>query len=126
MKFGLIAFLLVATPLAAQEPDRPSPLSAGAWCIVRTTDTDSDQPGCDIGAGLALERWRKLSWVAVLGAETLGTGLAWVPSRDGGGPVIAVAIGLVVRYDTTGIDGSQAYPAIGCTLSFMRSQESQE
>lgn len=86
----------------------------------------STNPGCDIGAGLALYRFRRyprLSWVAVLGRSTTGTGLAWTayrPTPDSTGPILAVAIGAVVRYDVDGIYVREVYPALGATLSFMR------
>lgn len=116
--------LLAALPVSAQEPaPEPSILSGAAWCVVHTREPAESEPGCDIGAGIALQRWRRLSWVAVVGAETLGTGLAWIAHRPERGPVVAVAAGVVVRYDSTGISAGEVYPALGATLSFGRTPE---
>lgn len=137
---AMIALLVLAAPAAAQEapkaqvePD-PFPVQAAAWCIVRddkneapgpelgedgeALEPEPPAPGCDVGIGLALHRWRRASWVAVLGQETLGTGIAWVPYRPARGPIPAVALGVVVRYGSEGIDGSEVYLALGTTLAF--------
>lgn len=121
-------------------PTRPIP-GGGEDSAGDPNDPDSDlnpdpsmndqstNPGCDIGAGLALYRFKRfprLSWVAVLGRSTTGTGLAWTayrPAPDSTGPILAVAIGAVVRYDVDGIYVREVYPALGATLSFMRGGE---
>lgn len=119
----------------AQEPD-PFPVTAAAWCTLQDRQSEPappapetgeesppvaaeepPKPGCDVGVGLALYRWRKLSWVAVLGQETLGTGLAFVPYRPKRGPIPALAVGVVVPYDSGGIY-SEPQLAIGATLAF--------
>lgn len=125
---------VVSQELPFEDPaaeESSSPLVGAAWCVVRSSGADPDKaratgdpgdPGCDAGVGLALARWRRLSWVAVLGTGTTGTGIAWVAHRpaDGSGPVFAVAAGAVVRYDSSGIDGGKIYLALGATVSFAR------
>lgn len=115
-----------STPEFAEEHEPPSPLAGAGWCVVRgkkksdTSKTEEpDKPGCDVGAGLSLLRYKRAAWVAVLGTETLGTGVAWLAHQPKRGPAIAVAIGVVVRYDSSGIE-TRLYPALGATLSFGR------
>lgn len=138
----LLALLsLLATPALAQaepssEPDAETyPVVASAWCVLRDRESppapvpaeeelqeaveEAPEPGCDVGVGLALYRWRKLSWVAVLGQETIGTGLAFVPHRPKRGPIPALAVGVIVPYDGKGIY-SELQLAIGVTLAFGR------
>lgn len=93
-------------------------LVAAGWCVFASDDTSA--PGCDMGVGLALHRWGRLSAVAIVGTETLGCGLAWT-ARRGPGPVIAVGVGVVARYDAAGIS-TELHPAVGCTLSFSRGE----
>jgi len=80
---------------------------------------DSSRPGCDVGIGVSLFSWKRLSWVAVLGSKTVGVGVAWrAYSPTPQFPhVIAVALGLVSSHDSSGID-RHPYPALGATLSF--------
>lgn len=116
-----------STPELAEESDEsPSPLAGAGWCVVRGKEKsdaskteEPDRPGCDVGAGLSLLRYKRAAWVAVLGTETLGTGVAWLAHQPKRGPAIAVAIGVVVRYDSSGIE-TKLYPALGATLSFGR------
>lgn len=142
-----VAIILGFVPIAvwAQE-EQTSILYASGWCVVKahkptedmpsddTNDTEEpDSPesvdglepfsGCDIGVALSLYRLRRLAWVVVLGSKSLGTGLAWVVSRPDvhtSGPVIAIAIGIVARYDSGGVYVGEVYPALGATLSFGR------
>ncbi len=103
----------------AEAASHDSPIAGAAWCVLRRGDPEEEEKiaGCDVGVGLALARWRRLSWVAVLGVETLGTGLGWTAYRGGGGATVAVAAGFVVAYDSGGIDAHKVYPALGATLS---------
>jgi hypothetical protein len=107
---------------AIEEPadeDPGSPLVAAGWCVARNGEAEEGAPGCDAGLGVALYRWRRLSLVAVIGAETVGSGVAWVAYRpEGGGPIVAIALGAVARYDTAGVDVGELYPALGATFSF--------
>lgn len=113
--------------LTEEESDQPSPVLAAGWCVFADREPEEagdneaeEEPGCDVGVGLALLRHRRLAWVAVLGAETLGTGVAWlVPQPGRRGPVVAIALGIVTRYDSAGIHRT-IYPALGATLSFGR------
>jgi len=102
------------------EPEPEAPTLVGAtWCAVRTSDPEPGDSGCDVGLGAALLHWHRLAWVAVVGGETLGTGLSWsLNPRRRSGPLIAVAAGVVVPYDSSGIDARKAAPALGATLAF--------
>ena len=150
---ALLALALLATlPARAQEAPRSAaeeartreayPVAAAAWCAVRSENEepaaleaepdpaadpaaadDPGAPGCDIGIGAAVYRWRRASLVAVLGAETVGAGIAWTAYRPERGPILAFALGVVARYDSRGIDGSEFYPAVGATLSFTGRRE---
>ena len=110
------------------------PLTASGWCAIQSrnskqtsssSSTSSDStsshagPGCDAGLGLALFTHNRLSLVSVLGTKTIGIGLAWVVVKPS--PtfqhVVALAVGVVVRYDSSGIY-RQVYPALGATMSF--------
>lgn len=149
-RIALLALALLATlPACAQEappaPEEsearePYPVAAAGWCAVRSEDEeppapevmpegesvvaeDPGAPGCDIGIGAAVYRWRRASLVAVLGAETVGAGIAWTAYRPERGPILAFALGVVARYDSRGIDGSEFYPAVGATLSFTGRRE---
>jgi len=114
--------LLAAPPTApqAQKESEWTPTLVGAtWCAVRTSEAAPGDPGCDVGLGAALLHWHRLAWVAVVGGETLGTGLSWsLNPRRRSGPLIAVAAGVVVPYDSSGIDARKAAPALGATLAF--------
>lgn len=150
-RFILLALvLLVPSPAFGQEASpppeeieapEPYPVAAAAWCAVRSGEDeapsiepdadgeppeaqeDPGAPGCDIGVGAPIYRWRRTSLVAVLGAETVGAGIAWTAYRPERGPILAFALGLVARYDSRGIDGSEFYPAVGATLSFAGRRE---
>lgn len=141
----VLALALLAAPALAQEPpkeEEPSPLVMSVWCVAALDEDDpgappapepldgegappapapdEGPPGCDGGPGLALARFfnGRLAWVAVLGTKTLGTGLAVVPHRPRRGPILAVAAGVVVRYDlATGIE-DEPHLALGVTASF--------
>lgn len=109
--------------VAEAEAEESPRLAAAGWCIAKASPEpeSEDEPaaeGCDVGIGLALQRFGRASLVAVLGAQTTGVGLAWRPRRGGEGPVIAIAIGVVLRYDAGGIYINSAAPAVGATLSF--------
>lgn len=130
-------------PETVPATEQRSPIAAAGWCVIAESDSadradradsadnsgeaddaepDSARPGCDIGIGIALQTYRKLSWVAVIGTGTIGTGLAWTayrPPAESRQPVIAVAIGIVTSYSADGIS-SDLHPAIGATLSFGR------
>lgn len=110
-----LALLLLAMTGCASVPSRPL---GAAWCA----EQSDDGPGCDVGVALALARHDRLSWVGALGAETLGTGVAWSVAPDAGRP-LAVSLGLVVRWDGTGIDTTQAYPAIGATINLTKRED---
>lgn len=120
-------------PPALEEPAAPLPdaprvgiLAAAGWCVLKTdsredrADDLADLPGCDLGMGVAIVRHRRLSWVAVIGTQTLGTGVAWRVGGGDGIPVVAVAVGAVVRWDETGVDATEVLPAVGATLTFAR------
>jgi len=119
---ALILLALLAAPVEPAEPlpdeslDEPV-IHAAGWCAIRGEDDAA--PGCDVGLGVALVRRGRAAWVAVVGAETIGTGAAWTvnPDRLVGRPLIAVAIGVVAELDGQGV-GTELYPAIGATLSF--------
>jgi hypothetical protein len=138
LQVALLAALLAVPALAEDAPSsepEPFPVQAAAWCVVQDRESspapvqepveeepreaveEPAEPGCDVGVGLALYRWRRLSWVAVLGQETIGTGLAFVPHRPKRGPIPALAVGIVVPYDSEGIY-SEPRLAIGATLAF--------
>lgn len=103
------------------EPFIQSRIYAGFWCPAYNGDEDS--PGCDIGAAVSLQRWERLSWVAVAGTETIGTGLAWVAHRsEVRGQTVAVAVGVIAPYDDTGIRLDDWRPAVGATVSFWGGQ----
>lgn len=131
---AVLALLLVCAPpaVAQDEPAADPPPSAeehpqslffaAAWCSATGSGDDGGAPGCDAGAGVALARYRRFRWVVVAGSTTIGTGIAWVPAgQRPGGPVFAVAAGLVTRYDSTGI-ATDLYPAIGATVGLGRPQ----
>lgn len=121
---------------ALEPPSMQAPVAAAGWCALRTgkreaaapaSDEGEDAapaapkpPGCDVGAGVALYRWHRLSIVAVIGAETVGGGVALVAYRPPSGPAIAVALGFVMPYDAGGVYAGELAPAIGMTLSFGR------
>lgn len=111
------------------------PLIASGWCVVQSgkskpasstvnpttgnSGTGNPTPGCDIGLGVSLFTHNRLSLVSVLGTKTLGIGLALIvvkptPSFP---RVVALALGLVVQYDSSGIY-RQVYPVLGATMSF--------
>lgn len=118
----LLILLLLAAPLAAQGPAVPDigRFVAAAWCTVESDSEES--PGyCDMGVGVALLRHKRLAWVAAVGAESVGTGIAWVALSPGdeGGPVVAVAAGIASQYSEDGI-GRRPALTFGMTLSFSR------
>jgi hypothetical protein len=132
---GTIVCELVGEPVV-EEPAPPEPaalppepedprLAAAAWYVVRRSGDDlpEGEIGRDFGLGVGLLRWRRLSWVAVVGAQSLGTGLAWVAHRGGEGrPVIAVAVGVVAPYDEGGVYSDQLRPAVGATVALGRGE----
>lgn len=128
----------------ATEPDT-FPIQPSAWCVVRDSkiqempdpnpnpddspapDPDPAKmaveesiPGCDIGVGFPLYRWRRLSWVGLLGQETLGTGVALVLHRPKHGPIPAIGVAVIFPYSSDGISGNEPHLAIGATLAFAR------
>lgn len=64
---GLLLAVLLAAPVEAPSPPpeteelQHSILAAAAWCVV--TSDEEESPGCDLGVGAALIRYRRLSWV---------------------------------------------------------------
>lgn len=107
--------------VSAEEHPR---LFAAGWCpVIRSSDNaEETDPGCDVGAGAALVRVKRLAWVAVVGTETVGTGAAWVAHHGQGerAPTIAVAVGIVAPYDDRGIYADRWAVAVGATLSLAR------
>lgn len=128
-------------PAKEEAPAHRSPLIASVWCVISDseqkpaeepddpedpeTEETSSAPGCDAGLGIALYRWRRLALVAVAGSETVGAGLAWIAYQAKTGPVIAIALGIVARYDSRGIQ-RDVHPALGATLSFGRPGAAEE
>lgn len=110
-----------ALPLRAEEPaakqtKERSPLVGAAWCQVGQAEAGAS--GCDVGLGVALYRWHHLAAVAVVGQESVGAGLAWVVTpSDYRGPSVAVAVGMVAHYDSSGIQ-TDPQPALGVTIAF--------
>lgn len=104
------------------QPEPGGPLVAAAWCVARSGPADEDDLGCDLGLGLALYRRGPLALVSVVGAESVGAGVAWVVARPERALAssVAVALGVVARYGDGGIDTSETYLALGATLSFAR------
>lgn len=82
------------------------------WCAEDTPGS----PGCDVGVGTALAAHDRVSWVATIGVETIGTGVAWT-ANPSGRPIVAVGVGAVARWSESGVE-SEVYPAIGATVSF--------
>lgn len=101
------------------EPSHPR-LAPALWCPVHRGSPADDAPSCDAGLAVALHTWRRFSAVAVVGADTVGAGLAWVAYRGDSGPVVAVAAGVVARYDSRGVDGGELFPAVGITANLWR------
>ena len=125
-------------PEAESEEAEPSPVVAAGWCVLRSSRPEpeptvaedgeeepaaaEDNPkdlGCDVGVALGLIRRGRLSWVAGIGTGSVVTGLAWRPNL-GRGPVLAVALGVALPYDSQGIYSGEAALALGATLSFSR------
>jgi len=117
--------------LTTQQSTGSSPLVASDWCVAQSRNSQptassnssdhnsSRTPGCDVGLGVSLFTHNRLSLVSVLGTKTLGIGLALIvvkptPSFP---RVVALALGVVARYDSSGIY-REVYPALGATLSF--------
>lgn len=79
---------------------------------------DEEQLGCDAGVGYGLVgrdfAQGRLSLVGVLGAKSLGFGVAWT-FGDWRRPV-SVALGLVAPYDQGGVYGDEAALAVGATV----------
>lgn len=100
--------------------ERESLIVAAGWCTFQSgeaSDEEGAAPGCDLGVGVSLygrDRWRV---VAAVGSWSVGAGLAWVALRPGRGPVIAVAVGLMAPYDSSGIDPHPRL-ALGATFGF--------
>jgi hypothetical protein len=130
----LVAALLLASP-PAESPTPPraetSRVAAAGWCAIHDSSADPDtisddtprSPGCDFGLAASVYDWRRFHLVGVLGAETVGVGLARVVSAEGDSRVIAVALGVVALYDDQGIDMGSTTLALGATLSFRRVEE---
>lgn len=134
----LSAFLFLAAPALAQEPEAPAPfpVSAAGWCQLSdggddpTEDpeaeaTDEEPRGCDFGIAASLfqpfpKRLPRLSVVGALGTETLGAGLGWLIHRTDAGTAYGVALGAVAPWGPEGIDVSEWGLALGATLSITR------
>lgn len=117
-----------------------SQIAAAGWCVVQSSNNQSDQSnpddsfppqsdesesssalGCDIGIGFSLYTLNRLALVAVVGSESIGSGVAWIinphkKSETDHRPVMAIAIGIVTPYDGNGI-GRDVQFALGMTLS---------
>lgn len=121
-------------------------IAAAGWCVVTDQNQESvtdpvDEPpddsfppqpdeqptqpnqlGCDIGIGFSLYTYRnRLAFVAVVGSESIGSGVAWILNPDAKSdsdhrPIMAIAIGIVTPYDGNGI-GRNVQLALGMTLS---------
>lgn len=113
MKRAAVMMLLA---LAAALPARAeSPLVPAVWCAAKS----SAGPGCDVGAAVALAHRGRWALVGVVGSKTAGAGVAFTayePTAEFAHR-IAVAAGVVARYDSKGIS-TRAYPALGVTLSW--------
>lgn len=127
-----------AESTADTESPSPSPFVAAGWCTVKesgedstatdpidggedtqtTTDSDSDSY-CDMGIGFALYTKGRVSIVGVIGSMSTGLGLGVRIPTPERGPILAVAIGVLVRYDADGI-GRDIRPGLGITLTFGR------
>lgn len=140
---GLLLLLLISYPLHGQ-------VAAAGWCVVKSSNsqssdsnsTDQQPPddsfppqsdesdsttsplGCDIGVGFSLYTHNRLAVVAVVGSESIGSGIAWIlnPNAPDNRPVMAVAIGIVTPYDRNGI-GRDVQLALGMTLSLRQREE---
>lgn len=117
--------------------DRASPYAAAGWCSIRksgengasalSSDGDggdgSDDGGdgyCDMGIGFAIYGWKNFYLVGVVGSKSAGPGIAYKIPTPEGAPVLAVAIGLLFRYDSEGGIGRNLRPGLGITLTFDR------
>lgn len=139
---SLLLLLLISCPLHGQ-------VAAAGWCAVKSSSDQSsrsnstDQPpddsfppqsdesnsttsplGCDIGVGFSLYTHNRLAVVAVVGSESIGSGIAWIlnPNASDNRPVMAVAIGIVTPYDRNGI-GRDVQLALGMTFSLRQREE---
>jgi hypothetical protein len=129
---AIVVLLLAQSPAEAPTPPQaePSRVAAAGWCALHDSSSEADaesdssrSPGCDFGLAASVYDWRRFHLVGVLGAETVGVGLARVVSAEGDSRVIAVALGVVALYDDQGIDTGSATLALGATLSFRRVEE---
>lgn len=128
-----------AEPTADTKTPSPSPFVAAGWCTVKESGEDSAAADpidgdegtqstndsasasyCDMGIGFALYTRGQLSVVGVIGSMSAGLGLGWRIPTPERGPILAVAIGVLVRYDADGI-GRDIRPGLGITLTFGRS-----
>lgn len=127
---ALLLLVPLAAPCLAQETadneDALSPLVGAAWCVVLPAEARSEEPeegalGCDGGVGAALWRNGRLAVVAVVGAQSAGGGLAYILNPGRGRPV-ALAVGVVVPWDTAGIY-TEPSVAAGITISWRGAPE---
>lgn len=115
------------------EADTPSPYVAAGWCTIQkkspdestadsSDNSDSKDSYCDMGVGFAFyrfKRWKNLFVVGVLGAKSAGPGIGYkVPTPENSPIIVAVAVGLLFRYDSIEGIGRDLRPGIGMTLSF--------
>lgn len=107
--------MVVAGPAIGQAPPE---LVAAAWCPVYSGDREDGAPGCDVGVGLALQRWDRWALVAAVGSKTVGGGVAWVVGNSQQGRPIAVSLGAIAPYDERGVDVGRWAWAVGATVSF--------
>lgn len=133
LRFAWPLFLLLALlPVAAgaqvvaddeeeqAEEESESLIVAAGWCTFQTGEADEEEevpPGCDLGVGVSFFGRGPWRVVAAVGSWSVGVGLARVAVRPKRGPVIAVAIGLIVPYDSSGIDPHPRL-ALGATFGF--------
>lgn len=76
-----------------------------------------------MGVGFAFYGWKNLFLVGVVGSKSAGPGLAYRIPTPKDGPTLAVAIGLLFRYESEGGIGRDLRPGIGMTLSFGQGRE---
>lgn len=112
----VLAFFLSCPLIAVTNPSPPSRFVAAGWCVLHDGTPDDTTPECDMGLGVALNRWKQWALVGVVGTNTGGVGLAWIVPRSD--PVISIAFGAVLRYDSSGIYTDEVYPAFGVTMNF--------
>lgn len=107
-------------------------LSAAVWCKVidgkkpvESSSDTSDSYGCDAGLGFSLYHLNRAHIVGVIGAQSVGAGFAWVLSPETAKRTIAVAIGIIMPYDTNGVYARDYSLALGTTISLGAREDKQ-